>query len=87
MAKTEEKGFFQLLWEANKKPIIDATLEILRLVVLAVIPYLIDRVAGLDLPVEVLVAITVTLKWLDKFLHRYGKENDVEEFVKGITRF
>lgn len=87
MAKTEEKGFFQLLWEANKKPIIDATLEILRLIVLAVIPYLIDRVAGLDLPVEVLVAVTVTLKWLDKYLHRYGKENDVKELVKGVTRF
>jgi len=74
-------------WEANKKPIIDATLDLLRLVVLAIIPYLIDRVAGLNLPVEVMVAITVSLKWLDKYLHKYGKENDVEELVKGITRF
>lgn len=74
-------------WEANKKPIISATLDLLRLVVLAVIPYLIDRVAGLDLPAEVLVAITVSLKWLDKYLHKYGVANEVEELVKGITRF
>jgi archaellum component FlaD/FlaE len=57
------------------------------LVVLALIPLLIDRVAGLDLPVEVIVTITISLKWLDKYLHKYGKENDVEELVKGITRF
>ncbi len=74
-------------WERNKKPIFDASADLLRLVVLAVIPYAIDRVAGLDLPIEVLVAITVSLKWLDKFLHKYGKENDVEELVKGLTRF
>lgn len=74
-------------WERNKKPILDASADLLRLVVLAVIPYAIDRVAGLDLPMEVLVAITVSLKWLDKFLHKYGKENDVEELVKGLTRF
>lgn len=83
----EEKGFFQSWWEANKKPIIDATLDLLRLVVLAIIPYLIDRVAGLDLPAEVLVAITISLKWLDKYLHKYGTANEVEELVKGITRF
>lgn len=74
-------------WERNKKPILDASADLLRLVVLAVIPYAIDRVAGLDLPIEVLVAITVSLKWLDKFLHKYGKENDVEELIKGLTRF
>jgi len=74
-------------WEANKKPIADASMDLLRLVVLAVIPYAIDRVAGLNLPIEVLVAITVGLKWLDKFLHKYGKENEVEELVKGLTRF
>jgi hypothetical protein len=75
------------LWEANKKAIKDASLDLLRLVVLALIPLLIDRVAGLDLPVEVIVAITISLKWLDKYLHKYGKENDVEELIKGITRF
>lgn len=74
-------------WERNKKPILDASADLLRLVILAVIPYAIDRVAGLDLPIEVLVAITVSLKWLDKFLHKYGKENDVEELIKGLTRF
>lgn len=74
-------------WEANKKPIVDASMDLLRLVVLAVIPYAIDRVAGLNLPMEVIVTITITLKWLDKYLHKYGKENDVEELVKGITRF
>lgn len=74
-------------WETNKKPILDASADLLRLMVLAVIPYAIDRIAGLDLPIEVLVAITVGLKWLDKFLHKYGKENDVEELVKGLTRF
>ncbi len=73
--------------EKNKKPILDASADLLRLMVLAVIPYAIDRVAGLDLPIEVLVAITVSLKWLDKFLHKYGKENDVEELIKGLTRF
>lgn len=78
---------FKEWWELNKKPIIDATMDLLRLVVLAVIPYLIDRVAGLNLPIEVMVAITVSLKWLDKYLHKYGKENEIEELVKGIVRF
>lgn len=74
-------------WEANKKALLDASLDVLRLIVLAVIPFLVDRIAGLNLPVEVIVAITVGLKWLDKFLHKFGKENDVEELVKGLTRF
>lgn len=78
---------FKEWWDLNKKPIIDATMDLLRLVVLAVIPYLIDRVAGLNLPIEVMVAITVSLKWLDKYLHKYGKENEIEELVKGIVRF
>ena len=74
-------------WTANKKALLDASLDVLRLIVLAVIPFLIDRIAGLNLPIEVIVAITVGLKWLDKFLHKFGKENDVEELVKGLTRF
>lgn len=74
-------------WEANKKALLDASLDVLRLIVLAVIPFLIDRIAGLNLPIEVIVAITVGLKWLDKFLHKFGKTNDVEELVKGLTRF
>lgn len=74
-------------WGKNKEALLSASADLLRLMVLAVIPYAIDRVAGLDLPIEVLVAIIVSLKWLDKFLHKYGKENDVEELVKGITRF
>jgi hypothetical protein len=74
-------------WEANKKALLDASLDVLRLIVLAVIPFLVDRIAGLNLPIEVIVAITVGLKWLDKFLHKFGKENDVEELVKGLTRF
>jgi hypothetical protein len=75
------------LWEKNKKAIVDASLELLRIIVLAVIPYVIDRVAGLNLPIEVIVSITVALRWLDKYLHKYGKENNIEELVKGITRF
>ena len=78
---------FKEWWEANKKPILDASLDLLRLVVLAIIPYLADRIAGTDLPIEMIVAITVALKWLDKYLHKYGKENDIEELVKGISRF
>ena len=74
-------------WTANKKALLDASLDVLRLIVLAVIPFLIDRIAGLNLPIEAIVAITVGLKWLDKFLHKFGKENDVEELVKGLTRF
>ena len=78
---------FKEWWEANKKPILDASLDLLRLVVLGIIPYAVDRIAGLDLPIEMIVGITIVLKWLDKYLHKYGKENEIEELVKGITRF
>lgn len=79
--------YFKNWWATNKKAIADASLDVLRLVVLAVIPYVIDRIAGLNLPIEVIVGVTVGLKWLDKYLHKYGKENDVESLVTGITRF
>jgi len=74
-------------WDKNKGAITSATLDLLRLVLLAVIPYAIDRFTALSIPIELQVAIVVSLKWLDKYLHKYGKENEVEELVKGITRF
>ena len=65
------------IWEATKEP--------LRLLVLAVIPFVIAYFSALDY--QWAVVATVVLRWLDKVLHEIGKETKSEGLTAGITRF
>lgn len=65
------------IWEATKEP--------LRLLVLAVIPFVIAYFTSLDY--QWAAAATVVLRWVDKILHEYGKEKKSEGLTAGLTRF
>lgn len=65
------------IWEATKDP--------LRLLVLAIIPFILVYFETISAPWAVI--ITVALKYIDKILHEIGKETENETLIKGITRF
>lgn len=83
-----------------KDTIIKALKEAGRLIVLAVISYIltngvvdiiVQAIAGEHLTPEIKLQmisyITLVLKAADKFIHEYGKENNIDTLTKGITRF
>jgi len=72
-----------------KQPLIDATAELLRVMVLAVIPLLIVSLENqsIDWRVIGIVALIAGLRWLDKFLHKFGEANDNKVLEAGLTRF
>ena len=74
-------------WEKNQDAILKAGLEALRLMVLAAIPFLLDRIPGLDIPLEIQASLVVLLKFVDKYLHTKGKEENNDLLKKGLTRF
>jgi hypothetical protein len=73
----------QALWESLKEP--------LRLLVLAVIPFAIAYLTEFNY--QWAIAITVLLRWLDKYLHELAleqatkKRNEGILGVKGLTGF
>lgn len=71
----------QVLWEATKEP--------LRLLVLAVIPFMIAYFSGLNY--EWAILLTVVLRWIDKVLHEQGKvmstKKEESPLITGLTRF
>lgn len=71
------------------KPIIEATKEALRTVLLSVIPILITQVqlGKFDLRIISVVALLAGLRWLDAWLHETGKARGNETLTKGLTRF
>jgi hypothetical protein len=71
------------------KPVIEASKEALRVVVLSIIPVLITQVelGVLDYKVLSIVGLLALLKWLDKFLHEVGKTREDSPLTKGLTRF
>ena len=71
------------------KPIIEASKEALRVVLLSIIPVLITQVelGVLDYKVLSIVGLLALLKWLDKFLHEVGKTREDSPLTKGLTRF
>lgn len=71
------------------KPVIEASKEALRVVVLSIIPVLITQVelGVLDYKVLSIVGLLALLKWLDKFLHEVGKTKEDSPLTKGLTRF
>jgi hypothetical protein len=72
-----------------KQPLIDATAELLRVMVLAVIPLLIASLENqsIDWRVIGIVALIAGLRWLDKFLHKFGEANNRTTLEGGLTRF
>jgi len=72
-----------------KQALIDATLELLRVMVLAVIPVLVLSLEQGEVNYQVLavVAAVAGLRWLDKFLHKFGENSNRTTLEGGLTRF
>lgn len=69
----------------NWNALLEATKEPLRLLVLAVIPFLLAYLTETNY--EWATIATVLLRYADKFLHEMGKEEGKEVLLKGLTRF
>ncbi len=67
----------------------EAVLELLRVVVLAIIPVAITGIESgqVDIKLIATVAAIAALRFLDKLLHQLGKERDNQLLTKGLTRF
>ena len=74
-----------LKMEALKK----AAIEALRVAVLAVIPIVIDGLSNgmIDLRLVGISALIALLRFVDKYLHNLGKEQENDILIKGLTRF
>jgi hypothetical protein len=72
-----------------KQALIDATLELLRVMVLAVIPVLVDSLllGEVNYRSLAIVAVVAGLRWLDKFLHKFGESSNRTVMEGGLTRF
>lgn len=72
-----------------KQPLIDATAELLRVMVLAVIPVLITSLEKQEIDWRVIgiVALIAGLRWIDKFIHKFGEANENKVLEAGLTRF
>ena len=74
---------WKLAWEAVKDP--------LRLLVLAIIPFIITSLAGID--AQWAVYATLVLRFIDSYLHRVAKAEPAKDRnegllgVKGLTGF
>ena len=64
-------------WEATKEP--------LRLLVLAVLPFLVTYLT--ELGTEWAIYATLILRFIDKFVHEVGKAEKDESLTLGLTRF
>jgi hypothetical protein len=71
------------------KPLQEALLEALRLMVLSIIPIAITNLqnGGIDLQLIGVTAAITLLRFTDKLLHSIGKENGDERLSKGLTQF
>lgn len=71
------------------KPIIEASKEALRVVLLSIIPVLVTQLelGKVDYKVLSIVGLLALLRWLDKFLHEVGKTKEGSRLTKGLTRF
>lgn len=67
----------------------EATLEMLRVVLMAVIPVAITGIESdvIDWRVLGTAAAIAALRFIDKYLHLLGKERGNASLTKGLTRF
>lgn len=69
---------------------IEALKEGLRVVVLAVVPVLISgfqQMEGFDWRLVIVTGVIAFLRFLDKWLHEMGKEEDNDTMKRGLTQF
>lgn len=66
-----------------------ALIEGLRVIALAVIPLLVVAIqtGNFDLKLIIIAAAIAGLRFVDKLLHEYGKENEIPSMITGLTRF
>lgn len=69
---------WQALWEGIKEP--------LRLLVLAIVSYLIINVLP-NVSTTWVVPLTFLLRFIDSWLHELGKATDSERLTRGLTQF
>lgn len=71
------------------KPLKEAILEALRLMVLSIIPITIAglETGSVDLQLIGVTAAITLLRFIDKLLHSLGKEKGNEKMSKGLVRF
>lgn len=77
-------------WKEFKPALIEGLKELLRVIMLAVIPVAISSLennGSVDIKTILLVAGVAFLRFLDKVMHEWGKILDDEMVIKGITRF
>jgi len=65
------------LWEGIKEP--------LRILVLAIIPFGIAWLGGINY--EWAMIATAILRFIDKYLHQIGKQTNNKTFARGLTQF
>ena len=70
-------------------PLLEAIKEGFRIVVLSVIPVLLLQLEqdSINPKALALVGVIAGLRFIDKWLHEVGKENDNLDLKKGLTRF
>ena len=78
---------FKEVWFKVREPLLKALIEGLRLAVIGVLPFILEWVGGIEIPVEIKGLIIVGIRTLDKYLHNFGKENEVDWMIKGLLRF
>lgn len=72
------------------EPLQEAIKEMLRVIVLAIIPVVILQVTNnsYDFKAVAVVAVIAGLRFIDKFLHEVGKAKEGDSHLtKGLTRF
>ena len=71
--------------EITKKAILEACKEPLRLLILAIIPFLLVWIGTIN--TEWAFVILAFLRFADKALHEIGKATDSDQLTKGLTGF
>jgi len=71
----------------NKQALTEATKELGRVVLLAILPVAISAIENnqIDFKVIGIVAVLAALRWVDKYLHETGKAIDATKPVKSVT--
>jgi len=74
----------------NEEAVIKSAKELLRVGILAIVAYLVAKYSILP-QTEGTILILAVLKFVDKFLHEFGKEESTKKedhwAVTGLTRF
>ena len=83
------KRLIDKIKEINWKPLTEAIKELLRVVLLAILPLLIVMTEeGIYDPRLIkVVGLLAALRFLDKWLHEEGKVKGDKNLEKGLTRF